>query len=193
MGVRTSRAKRADTRTPRIGACLALFFKNRGLPRRYLLLNYKRCFCERNVRIKCRRMQTRHQRLMLELQENFCESGNPGGGFQMADVRFRRTNRAKLYRYPARSERPRIPLFQHRTKRLLQSRDFNRVPQGSSGTVRFQERNGSRVNVSLPQGFSHHRRLCVRVGNCVAVSLTAMIDTGRLDEGVDMIAVPSRL
>src|SRR5271156_926404 len=110
MGVRTSRPKRADTHTTRIGACLTFFFKNRGLPRRYLLLNYKWCFCERNVRIKCRRVQTRHQCLMLELQENLCKSGNPGGGFQMADVRFRRTNRAKLYWYLARSERPRMPL-----------------------------------------------------------------------------------
>src|SRR5271169_5456280 len=115
---------------------------------------------------------------MLELQENFRESGNPGGGFQMADVRFRRTNRAKLYRYFAPSERPRMPLFQHPTKRLRQPRDFNRIAQGSPGAVRFEERNGSRVNVSLPQGFSHHRRLRIRVGNCVTVSLTAMIDTG---------------
>ena len=103
----------------------------------------------------------------------------------MTDVRLHRTDRNDCAR-DLRTIRFGIAFIFAKSTR--ESRDFNRIAQRSSGTVRFDVSDGSRINLRAMQRFKYQIALRVRTRNGETIRRAAMIDRRTFDYAEDSIA-----
>ena len=133
---------------------------------------------EIDVRIERVGMDRRHQHPVPHLQQHLGQAGDAGRAFQMADIRFRRADRAVLV----------FALCEG----LGQPRNLDRITEARAGAVRFDVADMPRIDAGNVQGFLDQRRLAPGAGDRESRRLAAVIDGGAADDAVDVIAVAAR-
>ena len=159
-------------------------------PRLRLLDHAERRVRKIDGRIERGGMQRRRDRVVAELQQDLGEAGDRGGGLQMADIRFDRTDAAGLRRDP------RAGTVEFRTRvreRARKAGDLDRIAQRRAGTVRFDVVDAVRVPTGTLQRLADHIGLRGLVRHGEAVGLAAVIQRGTLDDAVDVVAICDRL
>ncbi len=173
MRIGAAGAKRTHAGPPRMGATALPFLQRR--------LNIEWRLCEIDVRICGAIVQGGDQLLMLHLQQHLRDCRDPCSGLEMSDIRFHRADRANLLLPGDGFERFREP------------GDLDGVSQRGAGSVSLDVTHCARIDGASLERLHDQFRLDVRIGNTVAVRLTSMVDSARLDHRMDLILVPERI
>src|SRR5262249_130991 len=131
--------------------------------------------------VQLRGMQRRYKLSVLHLQKHLGDADDPGRCLQMAYISFDRTDRAGLGSYSMRLES------------TAQSIDFYWVAELSPGTMCFNVRNTSRINIGFFKG--RHNQVGVRlwIRDGITTGAAAMIDYGTFDYAVNVVVVANGL
>ena len=146
-------------------------------PGRGLLLQGERRVGQVDIGVKPLRMQTWHQSATLHLQDNLRKARNSGGGFQVADIGFDRSQSTKAGRGGICSKGLRQPVHLYGVAKI------------SAGAVRLNVADRLGIQTGLVERRPDHILLRLRVGNGIAVGASAMVDRASPDQRVDPVAV----
>ena len=177
MGVRPARAEGTEARAPWDDPVADPLH----LPGLAPGLESKRRLVEADPGVGRLRVQGRRQGPMAHLQQDFGQSGDTGGRFEMPDVGFHRSQGTGLHGHSG--------VTGERGEGLGQADDLDRITEGGSGAVRLDVTQGARVDIGRPERLDDHLRLRLRIGHGVAVGATAVIDGRALDHSMNSIAV----
>jgi hypothetical protein len=104
---------------------------------------------------------------VLESEHRLDEARNTGGGIQMADITFHRSNRAEAGSTGGGPEG------------ALQALNLDRVAHGGRGSVRFHVADRRRIDAARLERGSNHRGLAFDAGSCVSHFRGAIVVYGR--------------
>ncbi len=132
---------------------------------------------EVDVGVELLGVQRGHQAPVLELEQHLGEPGDPGGRFEVPDVRLDRADGPALL--PPRGG----------AEDLGESGDLDRVAQGGAGAVGLHVTDVGRAEARAVQCAAHGVGLRVRAGHGVTVRTAAVVDRVAADHAVDVVAV----
>ncbi len=132
---------------------------------------------EIDIRIDLLRMDGRGDHAVAHLQEDLREPGYPGRRFQVADVRFHRSDGAVL-RFAGVG-----------AVGVGEPPNLRRVAEGRARAVGFHVADRARIDASALKRLPDDFGLKSRVGGGVAVAPASMVDRRRLDDAMDVVAV----
>ena len=116
---------------------------------------------------------------MLQHQQGLEQTGHAGGGFRVADVRFRGANRERRAPVPAYG--------------LAERRRFDRISRGGAGAVRLEIGDALRLDTSLGHRLAEQRPLRLAVGEGEAHRAAGGVGGGGEQHGAHRIAVLERV
>ena len=120
-------------------------------------------------------MQVGGNLAMLQHQHRFDHAGDPGGGFQVTDIRFYRADR------PGRLTSGAVD--------RLQRAGFHRVAHRRARTMRLDIGDILRLQPRNSQGLTDHRFLRERAGNGQPLTGAILIDRSATHQGQNRVAV----
>src|SRR5437660_1396979 len=129
---------------------------------------------QRNERVGLLQVEVRHKLGMVDLQDGLDEAGNPGRGFQVAQVGL---------------DRAQNTFFASRSQGGGQRLEFNRVTQPRAGAVQLDIRNVAGQASGLTKGPAYHFNLSCLVWRGDAIAAAVLVDRRAFEDRVNVIFV----